>query len=391
MIVYLDNSATTKPYDEVTSAVIRYLQEDYGNPSSLHGMGIKAELAIKKARNEVAALIDKGSGDILFGSGGTEANNMVAFGLSRKTRPEKRRIISSDVEHPSIKVPFEELEKSGWEIIKLKTDGQGLLITEDFKNLLNEKTSLVSIMHVNNETGAIFPINQLSEEIRTFNKKTGSNILLHTDCTQSLAKLGPPANADLISMSAHKIHGPKGAGALYVKKGISWEALLFGGGQEKNLRSGTENVPAIAGFGMACQLALGKYKSDFWHVVKLKEYLFDGLNSELSDLKLNGLLDHSKFSPYILNISFLGVKAEVLLHYLEEKGIYVSTGSACSSHSKGLSYVLKSMGLSEEEMGGAIRFSFTAENTFEEMDYVIVNIKSIVRRMRHLLINKGKK
>lgn len=387
MKIYLDNSATTKQYDEVTEKMIHYMNLDYGNPSSLHRMGLKAEKAVELARQQIANAMNAEKEEIIFTSGGTEANNTAIFGVTKKYKNWANRgekIITTKVEHPAVMKVIESLEQEGWEVVSLSVDKDCKIDLEELDQALDEKTLLVTTMQVNNEVGAIFPIQEISNRVKEFNQKNGTKVIFHSDAIQSFGKIPLAEGLDLMSVSAHKIHGPKGIGALYIKKAFNIPAFILGGEQEKGLRSGTENVPAIVGFGQACQQYFENKTQRTIKIRELKNYLYKGINEELQDVLINGGLEENLYSPTILNLSFLGTRGEVLLHFLEEDGIFISTGSACSSKKKTGSSVLLAMGKTKEEIQGAIRFSFSEFNTIEEMDYTIEKIKKAVLGMRRL-------
>lgn len=387
MRIYLDNSATTKQYDEVTKKMVHYMSLDYGNPSSLHRMGLEAEKAIELARQQIARTINAEKEEIFFTSGGTEADNTAIFGVAKKYKNwsgRGRKIITTKVEHPAVMKVLESLEQEGWEIVRLSVDKDCKIDLKEFDQALDEKTLLVTIMHVNNEVGSIFPIQEILNRVKEYNQKNGREIIVHSDAIQGLGKVPLAEGLDLMSVSAHKIHGPKGIGALYIKKGFNIPAFILGGEQERGLRSGTENVPAIVGFGQACKQCFEEEVDRIKKLIELKNYLYKGINEELVDILLNGGLDSQQYSPGILNMSFLGIRGEVLLHFLEEEGISVSTGSACSSKKIGVNPILIAMGRSNDEIEGAIRFSFSEFNTIEEMDYTIEKVKKAVLGMRRL-------
>lgn len=367
-MIYLDNSATTKQHEQVTKTMLTYMERDFGNPSSLYSLGIAAEKAVKEARKKVLKAMGQQQGSLFFTSGGTEADSMAIFGSAMARKRRGKRIITSEVEHPAVLEACRRLEEEGFEVIRIKVDENCSLDMNQLASAVNDDTILITVMQVNNETGAIMPI----EEINTCKK----NALLHTDSVQAFGKIALPKNADLISVSSHKIHGPKGIGALWLKKGIHIQPFLVGGGQESGMRSGTENVPAIAGFGTAAELT--EQPAD---LTALRDYLLAGLKEEIADIKVNSPQDGC---PAVLNVSFLGTRGEVLLHTLEQDSIYVSTGSACASNKKGQSHVLKAMGLSEREIEGAIRFSFGRYNTVSELDFVLEKVKGAVARFRRL-------
>ena len=367
-MIYLDNSATTRQHEQVTETMLYYMGEEFGNPSALYGPGITAEKALKEARKKVMKAMKRQGGNLFFTSGGTEADSMAVFGAAMARKRRGRRIITSQVEHPAILEACRRLEEEGFEIIRIGVDQSCRLNLDQLQSAVNEETILITIMQVNNETGAIMPVDPIS--------RYKKNALLHTDSVQALGKISLPKEADMISVSAHKIHGPKGAGALWTAEHVHIPPFLVGGGQEFGMRSGTENVPAIAGFGTAAEMIDRE-----GHAAELKQYLQEGFKQEIKDIKINSPEDGC---PAVLNVSFLGTRGEVLLHTLEQDGIYVSTGSACSSNKKGQSHVLKAMGLTDREIEGAIRFSFGRYNTLQELDVVLEKVKAAVARFRRL-------
>ena len=387
MKIYLDNSATTRQYDQVTEKMVHFMSLDYGNPGSLHRMGLEAEKAVEVARQEVANAMNAENDEIFFTSGGTEADNTAIFGVVKKYKNWSgagRKIITSKVEHPAVMKALDSLEQEGWDIVRLSVDKDCRIDLKEFEAALDEKTVLVTIMLVNNEVGSIFPLEEISQRVKEFNLKNKTEVRVHSDGVQGLGKVTLPTNLDLMSVSAHKIHGPKGIGALFIRKGFTIPPFMVGGEQERGLRSGTLNVPGIVGFGTACQYG---FQQEAFRIKKLraiKNYFYNGLKEELSDILVNGGLEENLYSPSILNLSFLGTRGEVLLHFLEEDGIYVSTGAACSSKKRGGSSVLIAMDKTKEEIQGAIRFSFSEFNTIEEMDYTIEKLKKAVLRMRGL-------
>ncbi len=374
MFVYLDNSATTRQYDEVTDVMADAMRDCFGNPSSLHSLGLNSEKKIKAARLQIAESLGANPDEIFFTSGGTESDSTALYGIAQSKRREGKKIITSEVEHPAILEACKVLEKQGFEVEYIGVDRHCQLNMEQLKNSIDDNTILISIMTVNNEVGTIMPLKEIA--------KVKGNAVFHTDAVQGYGKI-PMQNtgAKLISLSSHKIHGPKGMGALYIKKGTNIAPLLVGGGQEKHMRAGTENVPGILGFAKASEMMYKNFEKRTMAMRKAKNYLKDGLETELKDLLINTPEDSA---PSVLNISFLGTRAEVLLHTLEQDTIFVSTGSACSSNKKGNSHVLRAMGLKDKEIEGAIRFSFNEFNTTEEMDYVLDKVKNAVNRFRRL-------
>ncbi|MDD4564326.1 MAG: cysteine desulfurase family protein [Eubacteriales bacterium] len=384
MFVYLDNSATTKSYKKVIEVMLRYMETDYGNPSSLHRMGLDAEKAIKEARKIVAASMGAKDEEIYFTSGGTEADNIALFGTAYARKRKGNKIITSQIEHPAILESCKNLVDMGFKVEYLPVDHNGIIDVSALNDALDDQSILITVMQINNELGSIQPIAEIAEMKRNAEKKIKTEILFHTDAVQSFGKL--PINVkdsgiDLLTVSGHKIHGPKGVGAIYIRKGLNIKPYLYGGGQERGLRSGTENVPAIAGFGKAVDLYMKNFEKRMETVRTIRNYLEEGICSEIRDIRVNSPKDGS---PAILNVSFIGVRGEVLLHSLEQANIYVSTGSACSSKKRGQSHVLEAIGSSASETDGVIRFSFSEFNTIEEMDYVLVNLKNAVDKFRKL-------
>lgn len=384
MLIYLDNSATTKQYNQVTTEMIRVFEEEFGNPSSLHRLGLNSEKTIKKARENVAQSLGVQEEEIIFTSGGTEADNMAILGVARSRRRKGNKIITSKVEHAAVLESCKRLEKEGFQVVYIDVDKLGIIDIKQLESEIDKDTILISIMHINNEVGAIQPIEEIYKLKENYARENGTSILLHVDAVQSYGKLELKSiNADLISISGHKVHGPKGVGALYVKKGIIIEPIILGGGQEKGIRSGTENVPAIAGFGVAAKKIFYEHAMTFEKLENIRNYFIEEISKNINDIKWNSNINE-KSSPSIVNVSFTGLKGEVLLHFLEQEGIYVSTGSACSSNKKGQSHVLKAMNLKDNEIEGAIRFSFSEFNTKDEINITIEKLSAIVNRMRKL-------
>ncbi|MBQ9014713.1 MAG: cysteine desulfurase [Firmicutes bacterium] len=383
-MIYLDNSATTKQHALVTERMITCMEETYGNPSSLHRMGLEAERMVKQARREVSEAAGFPGAQIVFTSGGTEADNMAIFGAAKAGRRRGSRIVTSAVEHPAVLESCAALEQEGFEVIRVGVDDQGRPDLAATEAAINDQTILVTMMQVNNEVGTIFPIDALAQII----EDRQAPALLHCDAVQSFGKIPLPQKADLISISGHKIHGPKGSGALLMRKGLQIPAYIHGGGQEKGFRSGTENVPAIAGLGLACSLCMNDRKERMENIAALRNRLLEGLREEIPDILLNSPQaageEAGDCCGSLLNVSFLGTRGEVLLHSLEQEGICVSTGSACSSNKKGRSHVLQAMGRSEREIEGAIRFSLSGYNTKEEIEETVEKTAAVVQRFRRL-------
>ena len=366
MDIYFDNSATTKPYDEVIDEVSAAMKDFFGNPSSLHKLGIKSEKRLNEAREYLSSTINASKDEIYFTSGGSETNNLMLKGLLKPGH----HLITTAFEHQSILKTCEELEEKGVKVTYLNVDENGMISLDDLRESICKNTVLVSIMHVNNEMGSI----QNIEEIGKIIKETSSRARFHVDAIQSYGKLPidvKKMNIDMLSVSAHKIHGPKGIGFCYIKKGLVLNSLVKGGSQEKGVRAGTENLPAVVGMQKAAEMTMARSSENYNRLWDLKGYMINRLN-EIKDIRINSP-QTKDYSPYILNVSFRGVRAEVLLHLLEAEDIYVSTGSACTSKSSIVqgSYVMKSLKLSNQDIESAIRFSFSSENTKEEVDKAI--------------------
>lgn len=383
-MIYIDNSATTKQYPQVTETMTKYMEEYFGNPSSMYQLGLDSEKAVKHARKQVEEAMGAGNGTLIFTSGGTEADNTAIFGAARALRRRGNRIITSAVEHPAVLECCKRLEQDGYDVVYVGVDDKCRLDLERLEDAIDENTILVSLMQVNNEAGTIMPV----DAVKDLMKKKNAPGWFHCDAVQSFGKLQVPESADLISVSSHKIHGPKGAGALFVRKGIHLPALIEGGGQEYGNRSGTENVPAITGFGTAAEISAKDRDEERQRVSVMRRALLKGLKDNLEDLRINSVEEDGVASGQccssILNISFLGTRGEVLLHTLEQDGIYVSTGSACSSNKKGQSHVLGAMGLKDREIEGALRFSFGRFNEIDEMEIVVDKVTAAVKRFRRL-------
>lgn len=383
MNVYLDNSATTKPYNSVLNSILKYNDIYYANPSSIHKMGVLVYKEIKDRKQEIAKLLNVEENEIIFTSGGTESTNMVLRGLAFKFKNKKNHIISSNIEHPSTYETLEFLKKNGFEVTYLKVNDEGVINFKDLKEAIKEETFLVTIMHANNEIGSLMPI----EKIGRYLNKLNQEIYFHVDAVQSFLKLNfkpKRYNIDFMSISGHKIHGPKGIGILFKDEKIKLEPLLTGGGQQNNLRSGTENTSGIIGICEAIIEGNKNLADRINYISNLKAYLSSLIIKNIEDVKIN---TPKESICHILNISFLGVKGEILLHALEQKGIYVSTGSACSSKKK-KSRVLQNIKLTDEEVEGAIRFSLSEFNTKEEIEYVAEILTQEVRSLRDIINKK---
>ncbi len=378
---YLDNSATTRPYDAVIEKVAQVMKEGYGNPSSLHRLGIAAEREIKAAREAIAETLHATPGEIYFTSGGTESNNLAIRGACAAGRG--RHIITTPLEHPATMNTLRHLQKKGWRVDYLPVSAEGVVSLSALEKLVGADTVLVTAMLVNNEIGSVQPIDQMAKIIKRKNPKT----VLHVDAVQGYCKVPCDVKglgADLLSISGHKIHGPKGVGALYIKKGTRIAPILYGGGQQDNLRPGTENVPGIAGLGIAAKLCYRNMQESVPRIEGLRRRLAQGILENIPEVKIN-TPEHC--APHILNVSFRGVRSEVVLHSLENEEIYVSSGSACSSHKKEPSYVLTAIETPRELIDGSIRFSFSEMNTKEDVDATLAALIPIIKNLRKLKLS----
>lgn len=375
MSIYLDNAATTKPCAEAVEAITAALTDNYGNPSSLHRAGLDAQLVVDKARKSIAKAIGCDSSGIVFTSGATESNNLALRGASAVYGKRRKRIVVSSVEHASVAETIADLGKSGFEIVRVCPNADGEFSAADFIAACDENTCLISMMAVNNETGHILPVQETFSAV----KRRFPEIITHCDCVQAFMKLPVKAKmlcADLISLSGHKIHAAKGIGALCISKGTRLIPIIMGGAQEKGIRSGTESVPLIAGFGAAADKLLPSVYERYERAAALKAYLLGRLG-EIGAVKVNSPEDGS---PYVINISAVGRRSEIMLHFLEQKGIYVSSGSACS---KGVqSGVLAEFGLSRERADSALRVSITADTTEAELDAFVDALKEGYSKVR---------
>ncbi len=371
MEAYFDNAATTKVFPEVKDLVVKLMEEDYGNPSSLHQKGVDAGRYIKEAKEILARELKVDAGEIVFTSGGTESNNLALIGAAFANKRSGNRIITSKIEHASVSSTMAFLQEQGFEIVYIDVDAQGIVNLEQLTEAVNQDTILVSIMYVNNEIGAVQPIKEIADRI----KEKNPAVLFHVDAIQAFGKyhIYPKRmGIDLMSVSGHKIHGPKGTGALFIKNRTKVKPILHGGGQQDGMRSGTENVPGFAGFGLAAKLVCGNMEERTKQMRAVK----DRLAASLSELE--GVYINRGEAPHILSVSFTGVRSEVMLHALEEKGIYVSSGSACSSNKPAVSHVLEAIGLPKDRLESTLRFSFSAENTEEQADYAAAVIREIL-------------
>ncbi len=374
MFIYLDNAATTKPCSEAVSAAVSAMTENFGNPSSLHRVGLNAQLVVDNARKIISGSLGVDSSSIVFTSGATESNNLALRGICTAYGRKRRKIVASSVEHASVDETLSALEKSGFEIVRIPPRSDGRFYVSDFIDSCDENTVMLTMMYVNNETGYILPVKETFSAV----KRKFPEIVTHSDCVQAYMKMPVKANAlnaDLISLSGHKIHGIKGAGALYIKKGIRVLPLITGGKQEKGIRSGTESVPLICAFGAAAEKFMTDISERFSRVTELKEYLISHI-SGIDGVTVNSPDDGS---PYIINIS-VGKRSEIMLHFLESKNIYVSSGSACSKGQK--SGVLEQFGISGKNADSALRISMTAETTETELDEFISALREGTESIR---------
>lgn len=379
MEAYFDNSASTKVLEPVKEIVIKTMMEDYGNPSARHKKGLDAERYIKEAAETIAGTLKVAAKEIVFTSGGSESNNMAIIETAMANKRAGNHIISTGIEHASVYNPLAYLEEQGFRVTYLSVDRQGHINLEELEEAICPETILVSIMYVNNEIGAIEPVEAISKII----KKKNPNILFHVDAIQAYGKLliRPKSQGiDLLSVSAHKIHGPKGIGFLYIDKRVKIRPMIYGGGQQRGMRSGTENVPGVAGLSAAANFMYTNHREKIRAITEIKDYLIDRL-SEIDGVTINSLKGELS-APQIVSASFSGIRSEVLLHALEEKEIYVSSGSACSSNHPAVSGTLKGIGIKPELLDSTLRFSFGVFNTREEVDYCIQTLKELLPVLR---------
>lgn len=368
MEAYLDNSATTSCSKAATEKMIELLTQDYGNPSSLHMKGVVAEKYITEAKKKIAKTLKVEEKELIFTSGGTESNNLAIIGSALANKRAGMHVITTSIEHASVTNPFIWLSENGFEVTYLGVDQNGQISLEELKDAIRPDTILVSIMQVNNEIGALQPIEAAGKVIKAANPKT----LFHVDAIQSYGKmqiLPKKWNVDMLSVSGHKIHGPKGSGFLFIKDKTKVKPLIHGGGQQKGMRSGTENVPAIAGLAIAAEEMYQNLEVNRTHLFELRDYFIEEVE-KLDGVSVNGKKD-TDTAPHIVSVSIEGVRAEVILHTLEDKNIYVSAGSACSSNKPAISSTLQSIGLKKELLDSTVRFSFSIHTTKEELDYAL--------------------
>ena len=378
MEVYLDNAATTKAAKEVVDMVSKVMLEDYGNPSSKHIKGVTAENYIKETASIIAKSLKCQEKEIVFTSGGTESNNMAIIGAAMANKRKGTHVIVSGIEHSSVKEPFLYLEDNGFRVTFLPVDSDGVISLDALKEALDDETILVSVMMVNNEIGTIEPIGEIGDIVKKYNQ----DIIFHVDAIQAYGKLRiipKRLGIDLLTVSGHKIHGPKGTGFLYVADKVKMHPYIHGGGQQRGMRSGTENVPGIAGFGLAAEKMVGDLEENRKKLYELKRYFIQRVG-EIEQATVNACRTEQleDTAPHVVSVSFDGVRSEVLLHALEDKGIYVSSGSACSSNHPGISGTLKAIGVPKERLDCTLRFSFSIENDKQQLDYTIEQLKELV-------------
>ena len=387
MEIYLDNSATTKVYPEVAQFMTKVMCEDYGNPSSMHTKGLEAEKYIKESKDIFSKILKCDPRNIYFTSGGTESDNLAIIGSAQAYKRRGKHLITTAIEHPAVTNTFKYLEGEGFEVTYLPVNELGVVSPEDLKAALRDDTILVSVMHTNNEIGSLMPIEEIGKVI----KEKNPEIIFHVDAVQGFGKaqIAPKKmGIDLLSVSSHKIHGPKGMGLLYVGDKVRLIPITYGGGQQGGLRNGTENVPGIAGMGLAAKKIYENLSTDIERMYALKEMLIRGAH-EMGNVKVNGvnpnLSDIRKTAPHIVSLSFEGIRAEVLLHALEDKGIYVSAGSACSTHKPEPSATLKAIGLEKELLDCTLRFSMSELTDEDEIKQTLKALEEILPFLRRFV------
>ena len=379
MECYFDNSATTRCYESVRDIVVKTMMEDFGNPSAMHEKGVQAERYVTEASKKIAAALKASPKEILYTSGGTESDNLALIGAAKAYRRTGNHIITTKVEHPAVLQPAGYLEKEGFEVTYLPVDSRGVVELSALSEALRDDTILVSVMYVNNETGSVMPIEEIARLVHQNNPRT----VFHVDAVQGFGKyrIYPGKQGiDLLSVSGHKIHGPKGTGFLYIREGVRVIPQILGGGQQNDLRSGTYNVPGIAGLACASEQIYKNLEENTRHLYALKQHMAEGL-AEIEDVRINGM-PLEEAAPHIMSVTFKGIRSEVLLHALEERGIYISAGSACSSHKRKPSAVLTAMGLPKAEIESTVRISFSEENTLEEVSCCLSVLEEIVPQLR---------
>ena len=379
MEVYLDNSATTKCLPEVAALMTRIMCDEYGNPSSLHKKGVESEKYVRYAKEVIAKCMKVQEKEILFTSGGTEADNIALIGAAYANCRAGRHIITTRIEHPAVLQTCAHLEEQGFVVTYLPVDPNGVIRLQDLEKAMTKNTILVSIMHTNNEVGSVQPIEQAGELIKRMNPST----LFHVDAVQGFGKcrIYPKRmHIDLLTVSAHKLHGPKGVGFLYINEKAKVRPIIFGGGQQKGMRSGTENVPGIAGMAKAIEEVFSEFDEKIEYLYKIKERFVKGV-SALEGIRLNGPVGRDG-APHVVSVSIQGVRSEVMLHALEDKGIYVSAGSACSSNKPSVSATLKAIGVEKQYLDATLRFSFSLYTTETEIDYTVKCLSELLPALR---------
>ena len=381
MEAYLDNAATTRVFPEVREMMVHVMEEDFGNPSSNHTKCITAENYIKEAKETICTQLKCKPKEIIFTSGGTESNNMAFIGTAIANRRAGKHVITTRIEHASVHEPMAYLEEMGYDVTYLPVDSTGRVSVEELENAIREDTFLISIMYVNNEVGSVQPIEQIGQML----KKKHPQILFHVDAIQAFGKykiVPKKLGVDMMSVSGHKIHGPKGSGFLYVNEKVKIRPILFGGGQQDGMRSGTENVPAIAGLGVAVKEIYTGHLEKRAKLYELKKRLIAGLQ-DVDGVTINALIDPiEETAPHIVSVSFANTRSEVMLHALAQKGVFVSSGSACSSNHPELSGTLQAIGVKSELLDSTLRFSFSVMTTSEEIDYAIEVVKEVLPVLR---------
>lgn len=381
MEAYFDNSATTPVYPEVRDLMVKIMEEDYGNPSSLHMKGVTAARYIKDARESLAGEMKVMPKEIVFTSGGTESNNMALIGGALANRRAGNKIITTSVEHASVGSPMEFLAGMGFDVVRIGVDSSGQIDMDQLMSEVDDDTIIVSVMYVNNEIGTVMPIADIARLI----KEKNPNVLFHVDAIQAFGKyrIYPKRmGIDMMSISGHKFHGPKGVGALFIRDRVKVKPIIYGGGQQSGMRSGTENVPGIAGMALAAEITYNGLEEKMEHLRQIKEHLI----SELT--QIDDVYSNSGDAPHIASITFKGVRSEVMLHALEEREVYVSSGSACSSNKQHASGTLKAIGLPQEKLESTLRFSFSPENTMEQVDYAVECCRQLLPVLRRYVRKK---
>lgn len=381
MEAYFDNSATTPVYPEVRDLMVKIMEEDYGNPSSLHMKGVTAARYIKDARESLAGEMKVMPKEIVFTSGGTESNNMALIGGALANRRAGNKIITTSVEHASVGSPMEFLAGMGFDVVRVGVDSSGQIDMDQLMSEVDDDTIIVSVMYVNNEIGTVMPIADIARLI----KEKNPNVLFHVDAIQAFGKyrIYPKRmGIDMMSISGHKFHGPKGVGALFIRDRVKVKPIIYGGGQQSGMRSGTENVPGIAGMALAAEITYNGIEEKMEHLRQIKEHLI----SELT--QIDDVYSNSGDAPHIASITFKGVRSEVMLHALEEREVYVSSGSACSSNKQHASGTLKAIGLPQEKLESTLRFSFSPENTMEQVDYAVECCRQLLPVLRRYVRKK---